>query len=55
MQRLVRVFYPTDASDSSPGTISGGFSDEGDDRRVVSVDWSVTGRVEVTFLVTSLD
>lgn len=54
LQRLMRAVYPTDASDDDL-TYIGAFSDlfpsEEATRRIVAVDWSTRGQVEVTWLI----
>jgi hypothetical protein len=50
----MRAVYPTDASDDDL-TYIGAFSDlfpsEEATRRIVAVDWSTRGQVEVTWLI----
>jgi hypothetical protein len=53
---LMRTWYATDATDAEPeyrGAFSGTIPDSAfwDDRRIVNIDWSERGQVEVTFLV----
>jgi hypothetical protein len=53
--QLMRTWYKTDTNDNDPEYI-GAFSDSIPDRAVeeqtiIDVDWSVTGEVQVTFLV----
>lgn len=56
-QRLMRTVYPTDAADDDPAYI-GAFSDlfpaENPSRRIVAVDWSTKGQVEVTWLLDAM-
>ena len=59
-QQLVREWYDTDAHPdwrgaedrNYVGTVSSSFEAEQAGRRIVSVDWSNPGEVEVTWLVT---
>jgi hypothetical protein len=54
LQKLMRTWYKTDAE---PGTYDGAFSDpfpgETPDRKIIAVDWSTVGEVEVTWLVSA--
>lgn len=53
-QRLMRTWYPTDAEGDDTeyvGAFSGEFPHETPDRRIVAIDWSVRGVVEVTWLI----
>lgn len=53
-QKLMRSWYPTDASADDPeyvGAFSGPFPAEEAGRRIVAVDWSKPGEVEVTWLI----
>lgn len=54
-QRLMRTWYQTDLDEVSDpeyvGTFSSPFPVEKDGRRIVHVDWSTPGEVEVTWLV----
>lgn len=59
-QRLMRTWYKTDAilddSGEPEGVLTMGaftepFRPEGDGRRIVAVDWSTPGEVEVTWLI----
>ena len=58
-QRLMRIVYRTDYDENEPDYPGGRFSDpfpaEGDGPRdpgrIVAVDWSTPGEVEVTWLV----
>jgi hypothetical protein len=55
-QRLMRVAYPTDVIQAEPeyiGSFSSPFPAESPGRRIVAVDWSKHGEVEVTWLVTA--
>lgn len=55
-QRLFRTRYPTDADDSDEeyiGAFSNPFPAEDATRRIVAVDWSQRGVVEVTWLVSA--
>ncbi len=54
LQRLMRILYATDAAEDDPlyiGTFSDPFPAEGASRRIVAVDWSTRGQVEVTWLI----
>lgn len=48
MKRLCRTWYPTDAGPDNAGSFSTHVPDVVIDR-IVSVDWSVPGEVEVTY------
>jgi hypothetical protein len=50
-QSLHRTWYATDANKESVGTFSDPFPMENAGRRIVDVDWSVPGKVQVTWLV----
>jgi hypothetical protein len=53
-QRLMRSWYATDVAEDDPdyvGSFSDRFPAEDDTRRIVAVDWSKRGEVEVTWLV----
>lgn len=53
-QRLMRVVYATDATDEDltyQGAFSEVFPAEEFGRRILAVDWSVRGQVEITWLV----
>ena len=53
-QRLHRTWYSTDVDPADPGYV-GAFSDrfpaESASRRIVDVDWSTPGEVQVTWLI----
>jgi hypothetical protein len=49
----MRTWYKTDADDESVGTFSSPFPAEEPGRRIVAVDWSTPGEVEVTWLVSA--
>lgn len=53
-QRLMRTWYRTDIDPADPayrGAFSTHFPAEGDHGRIVAVDWSEPGWVEVTWLI----
>ena len=51
-QRLMRTWYKTDGVRGEYiGAFSNPFPVEKDGRRIVAVDWSETGEVEVTWLI----
>jgi hypothetical protein len=55
-QRLHRTWYRTDVEDAEPeylGMFSDPFPAEDPDRKIVKVDWSQRGWVEVTWLTYS--
>ena len=54
-QRLMRSWYPTDANaeDGYAGAFSDPFPAEEPARRIIAVDWSKPGEVEVTWLISS--
>jgi hypothetical protein len=50
----MRSWYPTDVSADDPeyvGSFSDPFPAEDDTRRIVDVDWSTPGEVQVTWLI----
>lgn len=52
--RLMRTWYRTDISKDDPeyvGAFSNPFPVEDSTRRIIAVDWSKPGEVEVTWLV----
>lgn len=54
MQKLMRTWYSTDVDESDPdyvGAFSAPFPAEDATRKIVSVDWSKRGEVEVTWLI----
>lgn len=53
-QRLHRAWYPTDVTEEDAeyvGAFSAPFPAESAMRRIVNVDWSTPGEVQVTWLV----
>lgn len=53
-QRLMRTWYKTDIENADPeyiGSFSLPFPAEKDGRRIIAVDWSKRGEVEVTWLI----
>jgi len=53
----MRTVYPTDAADDDPtyiGTFSDPFPAESASRRIVAVDWSTKGQVQVTWLIDAM-
>lgn len=53
-QRLHRIWYKTDYIETdSVGAFSEQFPAETSTRRIVNVDWSTPGEVEVTWLISS--
>lgn len=56
-QRLMRTVYETDYDPNEPeypGNFSTPFPHEEPTRRIVAVDWSTPGQVEVTWLVPAM-
>jgi hypothetical protein len=55
-KRLMRTWYPTDVDPDQPeyvGAFSDPFPDQGNQARIVAVDWSTPGEVEITWLVSA--
>lgn len=55
-QQVHRTWYKTLATDDpdSPGDISATFPAENAARRIIAVDWSKPGEVEITWLITAV-
>lgn len=54
--RLMRVWYRTDVDEEEPdylGAFSRPFPAPDDSRKIVDVDWSTRGEVQVTWLITN--
>lgn len=56
-QQVFRTRYKTNVTDDDPefeGNLSATFPAENPSRRIVSVDWSTPGEVEITWLITAV-